>query len=105
MGQRQWVPTAAALRRLAVDSRLPALYLPLLMPGLGIQPGDGRPQESSVALQRHIALVGEAAHGVTPGRRACDVGFVLELATILRARWGHDRLPDPLAGQPMQCSG
>lgn len=65
------------------------MYLPLLTPGLGIQPHSGQaPQESSVALQRHIALVGEAAHGEKPGRRACDVGFVLELATILRARWG-----------------
>lgn len=69
-----------------MDSRLPAMYLPLLMPGLGIQHAGEGPQESSVALQRHIALVGEAAHGVTPGRRACDVGFALELANILRAR-------------------
>ena len=72
-----------------MDSRIPAMYLPLLMPGLGIQPPAGQgPLESSVSLQRHIALVGEAAHGEKPGRRACDLGFALELATILRARWG-----------------
>ena len=50
---------------------------------------DGQPRQSGRSLQRHLALVGEAARGSPPGRHGCDVGFAIALADMLRARYNH----------------
>ena len=73
--------------RSALESNEQRLWSPLLQPNLGLTPDASEPLEAGPSLQRHLALIGEAALGCAPGRHGTDVGFAIMLADLLRVRY------------------
>lgn len=90
--------------RLALDSQHHSLWSPLLQPYLGTTAEDSTSLESRPSLQRHLALVGEAARDAPPGRHSPDVGFAIACTDMLRAR--YDLIASvQLNGEPsLECS-
>ncbi len=71
--------------RMAFSSKISSLWQPLFRTGMGIVSGSAAFSASSPPLQRQLAAVGIAIADMPCGRRPPVAGFVIAVATMVKA--------------------
>ena len=73
------------LGRMAFSSKISSLWQPMLGVGMGIRSSSAAFVASSPPLQRQLAAIGIAAADMPCGRRPAVAGFVVAVASLVKA--------------------
>ncbi|CAK0783391.1 hypothetical protein CVIRNUC_006590 [Coccomyxa viridis] len=77
--------TVASLLRMAFSSKISSLWQPMLGVGMGIRSSSAAFVASPPPLQRQLAAIGIAAADMPCGRRPAVAGFVVAVASLVKA--------------------
>lgn len=81
----QRTQTGCIFDRMAFASKISSLWHPMLGVGMGIRSSAAASLASPPTLQRQLAAVGIAAADMPCGRRPPVAGFVIAVATMVKA--------------------